>query len=775
MDNFIPEIDPKLMPMLQNALRLEESGQTREAAETLKSGIATAEAAQTSVPRGALQLLARLYFKLNQWIELEDICRKGLRAFPRDLDLWNMLGIALKRQGRFDQALDALQTARKLAPKDITPLSNLGNLYLDMRRGAEAVDTFRFLVRAQPKRGAFQRLLGNAYVISGELKRAATHFDIALRLDPDDILAWIDRIKVETDFEHHDEAYAIVSKALERHPTNHRLIEARIMVLRRGGRFKEAEALLEARIHDAPDDAWAHFQLAETIARFDRVHGNIHYKRAVELQPDNGIYWINYANSLDRTRQGGEADNIQSGYEAVLKAMEIGPLPSRFIRMARNILVRMGRFDLVGKLGSFKDLGRTWASESLHDALHYHLARVETEEDRYEILEQHRIWGRIELAKAKLNPIARPAVTEKRSKIRLGIVSSDLRHHPVSYFAMPLFDYLDHSKFEVYCYSWSRHNPDPVQHYLASRVDAFRWHKAIADREAAQLIANDRLDLLFELGSSTDMNKLEVMAYKPAPIQASWLGYPHSAGLETIDYILCDPFINPSDPKLLIEKPFLMPKSWVAMGRLGFHEREEINPVIASDRHKFITFGTANNPYKYSPKVLETWAKIVASVPHSKFMFVRPEAGAAGFRDSMVEAFAKAGVARERLIFVSVRGQHMRWYNEMDISLDTFPQTGGTTTCESLFMGVPVVSLVGPAFFERLSYSNLSNAGLGDLATFSIEDYIATAQKLAADVRRRQELKRSLREQIKSTPLGQPETFARDFYELVEKTVREHA
>lgn len=760
--------------MIEDALRLEQSGDAGQAALQLKSFILEAEEHGKPVPRAAYAQLARLYFELQHWPIVEETCRRGLKTQPRESELWNLLGVALRRQGRLDEALEALKTARKLTPQDFAPLVNLGNLYLDLKRGADAVEIYRLLTRQHPTKAQFQRLLGNAYVMAGELRKAAAQFDLALRLDPDDILAWIDRIKVETDFEHHSEAFAIVSKALERHPENHRLIEARIMVLRRGGRFKDAEALLQTRVKDVPDDAWAHFQLAETIARFDRVRGNAHYKRAVELQPENGVYWINYANSLDRTRHGNEAENIQAGYEAVLKAMDLGGLPSRFIRMARNILVRMGRFDLVAQLGTFRDLGRQWASESLHDALHYHLARVETDEDRYEIVEQHRIWGRIEEAKAKLNPVARPTVIEHRSKVRLGIMSSDLRNHPVSYFAMPLFDYVDRNRFEIYCYSWSRHDPDPVQTYLASRVDEFRWHKAIADRDAAQMIANDKVDLLFELGSSTNMNKLEVMAYKPAPLQASWLGYPHSAGLATIDYILCDPFITPPDPKLLIEKPFLMPKSWVAMGRLGFNEQEAVNPVIASERNSFITFGTANNPYKYSPKVLETWAKILASVPDSKFIFVRPESGAPGFRDCMAKAFAIAGVARERLMFISVRGQHMRWYNEMDISLDTFPQTGGTTTCESLFMGVPVVSLVGSAFFERLSYSNLSNAGLGDLATFSIDDYIATAQKLAADTKRRQELKISLRQQIKAMPLGQPEQFARDFYNRVDEIVREH-
>ena len=129
--------------------------------------------------------------------------------------------------------------------------------------------------------------------------------------------------------------------------------------------------------------------------------------------------------------------------------------------------------------------------------------------------------------------------------------------------------------------------------------------------------------------------------------------------------------------------------------------------------------------------------------------------------------------AADRILFESVRGKHMRVYNEMDISLDTFPQTGGTTTCESIFMGVPVVTLVGTAFFERLSYSNLSNAGLGDLVAFSHDDYVKKAVSLSQDTKRRTYLRSALRRQIKERPLGQPELFAKDFYNLVAKTVME--
>jgi protein O-GlcNAc transferase len=761
------------MALLEDCLALEAKGQRNEAARKLSRWIESKGKKPPKEARLAWYHLARMVLQLGRPADAASHLAKARGLYKKDPELLNLSGIASKRLRNFDEALGFFDEAFKAEKTATAALANKTLLLVELRRSDDAVKSALTLKEADPQNPAAPRFLGNAYLQKGDLKNALRFFDEAVQLNPKDVISWIDRIKADTDFERHDEAIKAVETAIRELPTEHRIIEARIMVYRRAGKFKEAENFLAERLQEAPDDAWAHFQLAETIARFDRERGNKHYKRAVELKPDDSVYWMNYANSLDRSRYGNEADHIQAGYEAVMKALTLGPLPSRYVRMARNILVRMGRFDIVKTLGSFRDLGRAWANESLHDALHYHLARVETDEDRYEILEQHRIWGRIELAKTKLNPLPKPALVKGRDKIRLGIMSSDLRHHPVSYFAMPLFDFIDRNRFEVYCYSWCRHDPDPIQQYIASRVNEFRWHKAIADRDAAELIAKDQLDMLFELGSSTDMNKLEVMAWNPAPLTASWLGYPHSAGLESIDYILVDPFINPPDPTLLIEKSFEMPKSWVAMGRLGFNEAEEIKPVIPSARKGYITFGTANNPYKYSPKVLSTWARVLKEVPESKFLFVRPEAGAAAFREFMTKAFVDEGVAADRILFEAVRGKHMRFYNEMDISLDTFPQTGGTTTCESIFMGVPVITLVGTAFFERLSYSNLSNAGLGDLAAFSHDDFVKKAVTLAEDTKRRTYLRSALRRQIKDRPLGQPEQFAKDFYDLVAKTVNE--
>ncbi|MCR5877521.1 hypothetical protein LRS04_03365 [Phenylobacterium sp. J367] len=346
-------------------------------------------------------------------------------------------------------------------------------------------------------------------------------------------------------------------------------------------------------------------------------------------------------------------------------------------------------------------------------------------------------------------------------------MSSDLRQHPVGYFALPLFDHVDRERFEVFVYSYNLGKSDPLQEYIAGQVEAYRWWPDISVRDAAQAIADDQLDMLIELGGSTYMNKLEVMAWRPAKLQASWLGYPHSAGLSTIDYFVCDPYSKPEQPDLLIEQPLVMPHTWLALGRAVFSDQHPMTDGLPEDRNGFITFGTANNPHKYSREVLRTWAKVTASVPNARFAFVRPEGGTSAFRENVLKEFAAEGVPEDRVIFHAVRGRHMPFYNEIDITLDPFPLTGGTTTTESLWMGVPLVSLRGEAFFERLSYSILSNAGLGDLCATTLEGYRDLAVGLAGDRERRRALRTGLRETIRNSPLGRTDVWARDFYDMV--------
>ena len=399
------------------------------------------------------------------------------------------------------------------------------------------------------------------------------------------------------------------------------------------------------------------------------------------------------------------------------------------------------------------------------------MAQVRDDAQRHLLLEAHRAWGQAVDAQAARAPIARPAVRTSRAKIRLGLMSSDLRNHPVAYFALPLIEGYDRTQFELYCYSWNSGGADWVQNRIATLCDGFRLAPVISDRDAASLIAADGLDMLIELGGTTHMNKLNVMAYKPAPVQASWLGYPHSAGPASIDYIMVDPYNRPTDDSLLIEKPLELARSWVVLGHLGFNDRITIVPGTPEQRAGHLTFGTMNNPYKFTRTVIETWARAVRAVEGSRFVFVRPEANGVAFQANVRAVFEHNGVAPERIEFIGVRGTHMQHYNRIDIALDAFPQTGGTTTCEALWMGVPTVSLVGPTFFERLSNSNLTNAGLGDLCVGTLDAYVDTAVALAADQPRRLALRHQLRGTIRSVALGRPDLFVADFQDAVRRAV----
>jgi predicted O-linked N-acetylglucosamine transferase (SPINDLY family) len=471
--------------------------------------------------------------------------------------------------------------------------------------------------------------------------------------------------------------------------------------------------------------------------------------------------------SLERTRTGDEGANIEEGYRLARRAITLGPTEPGHLKILNEVLIRVCDFTALEQLGDFKTLGRKWASSNRHAALLKQLAFVRGPQDRAELVEQHRIWGRQAEATAAKAPIRKVAPRPADGRIRLGFMSSDLCRHPVAYFTLPLFDHVDRERFDLYCYSFFEGEEDAVQAYITRQVTAFRWLRDTSTREVAQTIADDQLDMLIELGGSTHMNRLEVMAFRPARRQASWLGYPHSAGLSTIDHFICDPYSAPTDPSLLIEKPLMMPHSWLALGRAVFSDQTPMTEGLPEERNGFLTFGTANNPHKYSRAVLGAWARVLACVPGSRFAFVRPEGSSASFRTNVLAEFAKQGVGEERVVFHTVRGTHMRFYNDIDITLDPFPLTGGTTTTEALWMGVPVVSLRGEAFFERLSYSILSNAGLGDLVAGDLEEYQATALKLAGDRERRRDLRATLRERIRNSPLGRTEEFARDFYDMI--------
>ena len=712
----------------------------------------------------AMLIRSKRYEDGAQW------SRQWTEVYPRDATLWNNLGVSWRRLARYEEALAALRQSQKLDPKSNSAPINMGNVYNDMKDGRRSVDTWTKLVRSAPTNAEFQRSLGRGLMYSGEPDKAEMRFRLAVKLKPDYEDAWIDLVNLTTDSLDPLNVIPIIDQALSATPSLTKLCEIKAMLYRRLNRNKEAEAYLLSLIPVYGDVPWLHNLIGTTISEWDRERAHGHMRKAIELDPTKADYRMALAESLSRTRGPKESEFLEQAYHVLKGAEGMLELNPSELKVASEIFTRLADYDASDSLASFEEIGRKFASNGKHTALLLHLSRVRSDADRHELVTQHKMWGDAIQAQAIKQPITFPVPRPADGKIRIGFMSSDLRGHPVAYFALPLLEHYDKSRFEVYCYSYFLQEEDSLQKRITEMVDGFRWRKEVTERDAAQMIADDQLDMLIELGGTTHMNKLAVMAFKAAPLQASWLGYPHSAGLTSIDRFILDPYVVPEDRSLVIEEPLLMPKSWIAMGELAFPERP-ITPGTPESRKGFLTYGTANNPYKYSKAMVQTWARIVAATPNAQFLFVRPEAGSPTFRTNIEAIFEGEGVSKDRVRFESIRGAHMPFYNEIDISLDTFPQTGGTTTCESLFMGVPVITLVGPAVFERLSYSILNNAGLGDLCAFSEREYVEKALGLAADAPRRTKLRTDLREMLKQSPLGQTRQFATDFFSMIEGAV----
>jgi len=696
--------------------------------------------------------------------------RTAIERRPRDPALPNILGVVLKRQRRNAEAIPCFLQALKLDKAHYGAQLNLGNTQRELGDKPAAVQSYKRAAALRPKDPEAARLLACTLAESGDWPAAAAAFQRAILLAPKSGQVFSDRAVAQYNSGRFAEALRDVEKAVALEPDrrDHRLLQGKI--LRRIGDTKGAIEIFQALLQSGPNDPDVLLALGN-VYRYglgDLEQANDCYRKALQHRPGDPSIIGTLCGSLLNSRYADEAGHIEEASRLANELIRRDNLPLSIIGDLQSIFLRTADYAGLARLGDRDRLMAYWVATNDIGRLHNQLGRVVTAADRTSLVEYHRQWGDQMAALARQSPIRHPPRSQRRARIRIGIVSSDLRDHPVSYFALPIIEQYDRARFELYCYSFYPRPADGVQRFLAGKVDCFRVIQQGSDQAVAQIIADDDLDILFELGGSTMHNRLTVMAYKPAPIQVSWLGYPHSCGLPTIDYIMLDRYIKPSEPGLLIEKVFEMPETWVCLSRLGFRD-EPIADGIPEDRAGCITFGTMNNPYKYTAELLGLWAAAMREVPGSRFLFVRPEGGTEAFRRNILQEFARHDIAAERIeFFGNVRGRHLSEYNRIDISLDTAPQTGGTTTCETLWMGVPVVTLVGPAPFERLSYSNISNAGLGDLCAFTTADFVAAAVNLAQDRPRRLALRHGLRQQIRESPLGRADLFVKAFQEQIE-------
>jgi protein O-GlcNAc transferase len=377
-----------------------------------------------------------------------------------------------------------------------------------------------------------------------------------------------------------------------------------------------------------------------------------------------------------------------------------------------------------------------------------------------DIFEAHRAWNaRHGRRTPGFDAHANDRSTGRRLKV--GYVSPDFRQHSVAYFLEPLLRHHDRSDVEVFCYS-DVSAPDAATEHFKGLADRWATTVGMSNDALADGIRNDGIDILVDLAGHTAKNRLPVFARKPAPVQVTWLGYPNTTGLEAMDYRLVDAVTDPEGEAdtFASERLVRLPEGFLCYGARGDAPAPGQPPCLTTG---VVTFGSFNNPAKLSGATLDLWARLLARLPTARLLLKGKPFAEAATRAIYLDRLAERGVAADRIELVGwlPEREHLALYDRVDIALDPFPYNGTTTTCEALWMGVPVVTLRGDRHAARVGASLLTQIGLSDLIADSPEAYMEIAVALAGDLARLADLRRSLRPRMAASPLCDAPAFAR--------------
>ncbi len=337
-------------------------------------------------------------------------------------------------------------------------------------------------------------------------------------------------------------------------------------------------------------------------------------------------------------------------------------------------------------------------------------------------------------------------------RLRIGYVSADFRRHPVGYFFEPILEAHERNAVEVFCYAANR-TVDEVTGRMKGHADHWRDIAGLDDRAAAALIAGDKIDILVDLAGHSAANRLALFGRKPAPVQATGGGMFGTSGMAAMDYILTDRFESPEgSDEDYSETPLRLADDYVC------YRPPEYAPGVAPPPFQgngFITFGCFNNLAKISRDAAALWTRVLDGAPGSRLLLKTGALSCREAREYFAKLFEDEGVGRDRLVLKpgSPHEELLKAYGEIDIALDPLPYSGGLTTLEALWQGVPVVSMAGNTFAGRHSASHLGNAGLGELVAVTAAEYVEIAVNLATDKERLKALRGSLRGILAKSPI----------------------
>ncbi len=521
---------------------------------------------------------------------------------------------------------------------------------------------------------------------------------------------------------------------------------------------KDALLALQKTTELMPDDHEAHANLGNALKDLGQLNDAVtSYRRALAINPDFAEAHNNLGVALAALRRFDDA------IASFRRALAIRPDYANTHNNLGNALKDLGQLD--DAMASYR---RALAINpdliEAHDNLLFIHNYLPGQTASMLLLEARR-FGDLVLRQASPYTHWHNAPEPDRC-LRVGLVSGDLCDHPVGHFVEGVLAALASAasgRLALFAYPSSHFCTDAVSGRI--KASCCGWHSAVglSDENLARRIRDDRIDILIDLSGHTANNRLPLFAWKPAPVQATWLGYFATTGVAAMDYLIADPWTLPeSEEAHFTEKIWRLPET-----RLCFTPPDVVVDVgsLPAPRNGYITFGCFNNLTKMNGAVVALWARVLEAVPDSRLFLKAKQLNEAPVRQSVVERFAAQGADATRLILEGFepRAEYLAAYHRVDIALDPFPFPGGTTSVESLWMGVPVLSLAGEHFLSRQGVGLLMNAGMPEWIAADAGDYVARAVSHAGDLQRMAILRKELRQQVLASPLFDAPRFARHF------------
>jgi predicted O-linked N-acetylglucosamine transferase (SPINDLY family)/ADP-heptose:LPS heptosyltransferase len=523
----------------------------------------------------------------------------------------------------------------------------------------------------------------------------------------------------------------------------------------RRGENAEAARLLARTIEREPDNAETHYNLGLVLAALGRnAEAEASYRKGLGLRPASVDGHNNLGVLLEAT---GRYDEAEACYR---RAIEISPEHAHPLNNLGVLLKEEGR--LSEAIEAHRRAIRLNPDlPAAHSNLLYTLNYDETTSPE-KLFAEHEAWGRRYGASfaAAGTRFANPP--EPGRRLRVGYVSGDFRHHSVAFFLEALLGAHDRREVEVFLYT-----SDPRSDAATERLKALADHYVpiynLPDEHAAAKIREHGIDILVDLSGHTSGNRMMLLARKPAPVQLTWLGYPATTGLPTIDGRITDAVADPPGDADRLHTERLIRLDGGFLCYRPYDKAGAVAPLPARGTGR-VTFGSFNNRAKLSPRTIALWAEIMGQVPDARLLLKATQFKDAGTRKRCREAFVAAGVDDDRIEILSPlpdAGDHLALYGRVDIALDPLVYNGTTTTCEALWMGVPVVTLRGDRHAARVGASILAATGLASLIAETPDRYVAIATRLAGDLDTLAQLRAGMRELLRKSPLCDAAGFAR--------------